>query len=256
MNELQRQAYMEAMGVDCYIPRLHLPAAMPSVLCDMPELAEVPVANAEVTEVAVAPLPKGKNGSAAAMQALLGDDEPKKSQPQQSVKAVTEELVQTASATPVPQFTLSIVRGSNILIIDDGLPGHINPNDYLQLLHNIVFALGAGKQQLAIDGFVWPMPGVKNSQFDQSETAARQTLDAFLAKQVDQLKAQYIIVMGEVAKAYITGEEVAKGALHTHPQWQLPLICTNSASPMLNDGSLKRAVWNDLQPLLSLIKSS
>ncbi len=251
MNELQRQAYMEAMGVDCYVPRLHLPAAMPSVLCEIPELAEVPVAN---TEPSVAPIAKGKNGSAAAMQALLGEDEPNKAQAQQSVEAVTEQLVQTTSATSIPHFALSIVRGSNILIVDDGLPGHINPAEYLQLLHNIVFALGAGKQQLAIDSFVWPM--VKNSQIDQSETAARQTLDAFLSKQVEQYKAHYIIVMGETAATYITSEALATATLHTHPQWQLPLICTNSASPMLDDPSLKRAVWNDLQPLLSVIKSS
>lgn len=256
MNELQRQAYMQAMGVDCYIPRLHLPAALPSVLCEIPVLAEVPVAST-VTNEAEAPVasaPKGKNGSAAAMQALLGEDEPTKAEGRQSVQAVTEELVQTTSAKAIPEFALSIVRGGNILIVDDGLPGHINPSEYLQLLHNLLFALGAGKQQLTIDSFVWPM--VKNTQIDQSETAARQTLNAFLSKQVDQLKAQYIIVMGEAAANYATRETLTTGMLHTHPQWQLPLICTNSASPMLGDPSLKRAVWNDLQPLLSLIKSS
>ncbi len=255
MNELQRQAYMEAMGVDCYIPRLHLPAALPSVLCEIPELAEVPVAKTVANEAAapVTSTPKGKNGSAAAMQALLDDDAPIKEASPQSVKTVTETLVQDTSANPIPHFSLSIVRGGNVLIVDDGLPGHVNPSEYLQLLHNILFALGAGKQQLAIDSFVWPM--VKNSKIDQSETAARQTLDAFLSKQVDQLKAQYIIVMGEAAASYISSEALATGTLHTHPQWKLPLICTNSASPMLSDPSLKRAVWNDLQPLLSLIKS-
>ena len=255
MNELQRQAYMKAMGVDCYIPRLHLPAALPSVLCEMPVLSEVTATNtvSHQSGASEAPALKAKNGSAAA-QALLGEDQPARAESRPSVKAVTEEWVATTSAKAIPQFVLSIVRGSNILIVDDGLPGDVNPSEYLQLLHNLLFALGAGKQQLAIDNFIWPM--VKNSQIDQSEVAARQTLDAFLSKQVAQLKAQYIIVMGEVAAHYITGETLTTGQLHTHPQWQLPLICTNSASPMLADPSLKGAVWRDLQPLLSFIKSS
>ena len=120
MDELQRQAYMQAMGVDCYIPRLQLPAALPSVLCEMPALAEVPVANAVThkTSASAAPAPKTKNGSAAAMQALLGETKPKQSQ--QSTQAVTEALVATTPAQAIPQFALSIVRGGNILIVDDG----------------------------------------------------------------------------------------------------------------------------------------
>ena len=250
MDESQRQAYMQAMGVDCYVPRLHLPAALPSVLCEMPVLAEVAEANAVTNEVDVpaTPMPKAKNGSAAAMQALLGETKPKQSR--QSTQAV----VATSPAQAIPQFALSIVRGGNILIVDDGLSDQINSAEYLQLLHNLLIALGAGKQQLTMDSFIWPM--VKNAQIDQTETAARQTLNAFLSKQVDQLKPQYIMVMGEAAANYITDETLTNGSLYTHPQWQLPLICTHSASPMLADRSLKRAVWNDLQPLLCLIKSS
>ena len=253
MNELQRQAYMDAMGVDCYIPRLNLPGAPDSVLCEMPALVVAPENNTAVPSETVTPVAKGKNGSAAAMQALMEDAEPQPSRSQQSVKAVTEELVSTTSANPIPQFSLSIVRASNILIVDNGLPGHINPTDYLQLLHNILFAVGAGKQQLAIDSFIWPM--VNNAQVDQSETAARQTLEAFLSRQVEQLQAKAVMVMGDTAINFISSEPLATGTLHTHPQWQVPVICTGSASPLLDDPSLKRAVWNDLQPLLQLLKS-
>jgi len=47
MNELQRLEYMEAMGVDCYVPRLVLPGAKPSEQCELPAIAviEEPAAN-------------------------------------------------------------------------------------------------------------------------------------------------------------------------------------------------------------------
>ena len=36
MNELARVHYLEAMGVSSYAPRFVLPAAKPSVVCEMP----------------------------------------------------------------------------------------------------------------------------------------------------------------------------------------------------------------------------
>ena len=41
LNELQRQAYLDAMGVDVYFPRLQLVGAKPSSQCEMPVLADV-----------------------------------------------------------------------------------------------------------------------------------------------------------------------------------------------------------------------
>ena len=265
MNELQRQAYMEAMGVDCYIPRLQLPGALPSQLCDLP----LPGSAAELIEQQAVTAPAGTGiagqanaapqavgyGRAAAMQALL-DEKP--AAPASKVADVTQELVSAAKVTrqQVPQFSLSITRGNNVLLIDEGLPGDINPAEYLQLLQNIVFAVGAGKQQLFIDAFVWPMVRNSHSQIDQSETAARQTLEAFIAKQIDQLSTRYILVMGDTAAQYLTQQTLPIGEFVQHPQLTAQLLRTRSAYPLLSDASRKREVWQDLQPLYRVLKKN
>lgn len=261
MNELQRQAYMQAMGVDCYMPRLQLPGAAVSQLCQLPVVDEKPSSTATELETdnAASPLPSDNNttgnGSAAAMQALLG--EPQVAINTAKVKAVDVEAEVSLASTPlakqnIPHFSLSIVRGNNILLIDDGLQGHINPAEYLQLLQNMLFALGAGSQQLAIDAFVWPM--VKNSHVDQSETAARQTLDAFLAKQVQQLQARFIILMGDTPASYIGEQRLPEGTLIEQPQLSVQVIRTLSASQMLLDPTVKAVVWAQLQPLYLALK--
>jgi hypothetical protein len=289
MNELQRQAYMQAMGVDCYMLRLTLPGAKASVLCEMPALVEntvsaiastiaPTVAPAIASTIAPATVPtaadiaqespgsshpsqsvaKRSSGSAAAMQALFGDTpsnidkrsrlSPKTERSESDRKNNVQSKIQE-----IPNFALTLVRGASILIIDDGLPAHIASADYTLLIRNILFALGETAGQLSLDPFIWPM--VKNSSIDQSEPAARQTLEAFLAKQVSQLNKAFIIAMGDNATHYLCGEKIAQGGLVTHSQIPARIICTQSAVNSLDAPSLKRQIWHELQPLFSELKN-
>lgn len=253
MNELQRQAYLQAMGVDSYMPRLQLPGALPSALCVIP-VAPVAISEKPSGPLASPPhLPADSQGSAAAMQALLGESSSARQEPSAPVGRVVEAAGE-AGQSPVersgqvtPHFALSIIRGAQLLVIDDGLQGAINPSEYLQLLQNILFALGAGKQVLAIDAFVWPM--VKNSQVDQSELAARQTLQAILAKQIQQLDARFVILMGDIAAHYSGAESMPAGEMIEVPDLSAPVICTQSASSLLSNPDLKACMWSQLQPL-------
>ncbi len=283
MNELQRQAYIEAMGVDSYFPRFTLPGAAVSELCEIPseflqsELAAVetavitddalnsvqadsisPVENSVATAAV-----KGSagNGSAAAMQALFADDNKRKEY------SADKTLAATSSVEPVntdgdiiPEFSLSIIRGANILLVDEGLNGNVDQVEYLTLLHNMLFALGAEVQQLSIERFNWPM--VKSAQFDQTALAAKQTLQAFIAKQLSQLDSSYLLVMGESAKTYLAAELTSDNEKLSHGRFmsckvlESQLICTHSASAMLINPELKREIWKDLQPLHRVLKKS
>jgi hypothetical protein len=258
MNEVQRQAYLRAMEVDSYFPRLKLPGALASTLCQLPDISEASVVDASLladvetvpAEVINAePVNKAGGSRVAALQALLGDkpSAPVKkkivAQPESIEGAVADTEQQTQST---PHFSLSIIRGQNLLIIDEGLQGHVNPSEYLQLLHNILVAIGAGKQQLSIDAFVWPM--VKNSPLDQSEVAARETLVSFLSKQCLQLGAKYIVLMGDTAARYIS-EELAVGELVAFSSIPVQLIHTISAGSVLADSALKPQLWMQLQAL-------
>jgi hypothetical protein len=272
ISEGQRQAYLQAMGIDCYEPRLQLSGALQSELIAISEFdqstASASPLNNNHLQTAVDSAVVNNNvvkstevtsrigSAAAAAQALLNDDVKSATViTANKVIELTEPLVAAAQAEmqTVPEFALSIIKGQQILLIDEGLSGDINPADYLQMLRNMLLALGAGKQQLSIDAFVWPM--IKNSQIDQSESAARQTLQAFLAKQVAQSNIRHVILMGPTAVQYSSEQTLSAGELQQHPDLSVPVIATLSAGPMLSKPELKRQVWQHLQPLHRALQS-
>ncbi len=278
LGELQRQAYLQAMGVKSYAPRLVLPGALASQQCDLSELKHYlesdasesapglsspasvagPMITPESNPADREPLLSIQSGPAtshaAATQALF-DEPAKTSKP--SVRSVVDDLAaetKASSAQAAPHFVLSVSRGGQFLILDDGLPGHLDPTEYLQLLQNILFALGAGKQVLNIDAFVWPMS--KSSHIDQSETAARQTLQAFLGKLAEREKLHYVLIMGEAAARYVSEHAVSKGELIQHGRLPVSLLNLESAVAMLADPSLKRDAWRQLQPLRARLQQN
>jgi uracil-DNA glycosylase len=127
-----------------------------------------------------------------------------------------------------------------------------NQQDYLQLLHNLLFALGFGKQQLSFEQFRWPVikkMAVKTTAVDQSETAARQALEAFVCRQLTQSSSQTILLMGDVAANYFTESAWPQGKLSQYSPASCTLIRTVSAVAMLNNPALKRQAWHELQAL-------
>jgi hypothetical protein len=255
MNELQRQAYMDAMGIDSYMPRLLLAGAKPSTLCEMPISALNSTAVDARTQAPQSTLAQplaGRRG-AAAIQALF--DEPPQMVARNMTEAVQELVSATVSQQSVPQFSLSIIRAENILLIDEGMQGDAHPAHYRQLLQNILFAVGAGKPNVVVDDFVWPM--ARNRQIDQSETAARQTLEAFVVKQVEQLGIRYILLMGNMPALYLGQQTASMGEFIQHSRFApAQLLCTHSIYPLLATPSLKRDVWQHLQPLYQRLKKN
>ena len=234
MNERQRQAYLQAMGVDQYFPRVELPGALPSSLRETPALLLEDEAVAEFDAPVSGSQPKPDlqqikasmqvvGGNAGAVPAAQPVNKPKRSEP-------------VEAASDIPNFALTIARTeSGILILDEGLSAEQDYTEYLRLLQNILLAVGAGQQAIQLDPFLWPM--VQNAQIDQSETAARQTLSAYLSKLIDDLSIRYLLVMGDTAEQYLA------------PVDSLLLVKTVSALHMLANPELKRQAWSDLQVL-------
>ena len=264
INELQRQAYLSAIGVDCYMPRLLLPGAKPSIRCELPlptSAANVRGgANVEVTEVQ--PVRSATSG-AAAIQDLLNDTVVSR---RAGLAPAGESL---GDANPVggdnakapksvPRFKLSIVRAGNLLLVDDGLTGDIDPQSYLRLIHNILQAAGANQAPLSIDAFIWPLQGVRGAHVDQSEIAARETLLAYLSKQQEHTGADYLLLLGDTACRYLlttnpthSGESPVQLAPHDHLPLRYLVTCS-AAQSMLNP-ALKSRIWQDLQPLRRIL---
>jgi hypothetical protein len=276
MDELQRQAYLSALGVDGYNPRLVLPGAGISTLCEL-RLPSVPMALAvtassqvvavdatAIATVSSAAVPTmaevagslrgGKNNPA--MNALLDelrrdDSESPRAKTSAAVAAVPALSADPTATEPRPRFSLSIIRGAEVFIIDRGLDESVDQQAYLALLHNILLAIGAAPAKLSIDQFHWPM--IKNNQVDQGETAAKQALQSFVGKQIEQLGLAYIVLMGDDAQRYLTDQAPA-GEFIADPLIGGQCIVTASAAQSLHNSELKQQIWQDLTPLNRVLR--
>lgn len=263
LDELQRRAYLQAMGVECFAPRLQLPGAKPSVLCAMPV---TPLAVGDVTpplpqgvaaDVAVgaavpAPPAAGKSNAADILN-LLGAESPER-EVKRAAQASLESKPATTART-VPQFNLSIVRAGQVMIIDEGLAGEMDPQAYVRLLQNLLFALGVSVPSLNMEGFRWPMAKALGKHVDQSEPVAREALQAFLHKQLERDGSRILLLMGEQAQRYVAGQDVASGEWLSVAGLPARCLATASASKALQDASLKPVIWGDMQPVVTALKT-
>ena len=240
MNELQRRAYLQAMQIEGYCPRLALPGAMPS------KLLEVPIASTGFDAQPIHAEASGRQAAVGSEQTQALFDQQVDAKP--AARAASEDgPAKSRAASETPHFGLSIVRGDQLLIIDDALPGDTNPRDYLQLVQNMVFAVGIDLQAPSVDSFIWPM--TQNSQVDQSEVAAKEVLRAFINKQVEQSAAHYLLLMGERANYFLNHVDASLGDLHQDEELKVAVLGTNSLVALLKTPLQKAALWHQLQAL-------
>ncbi|WP_049720952.1 hypothetical protein [Gilvimarinus polysaccharolyticus] len=136
MNELQRQRYLSALGIDSFVPRLILPWAQPSAPCELP-LPQAPVA--AVHKITAQPpvltsAPQGQTGGAETVGQVLRD--------MGAVKptAVRKEPLKTLLPKQVEKLETIHLRlwrpADDLIVIDHYHPGAGLPTD--TLLHNIL----------------------------------------------------------------------------------------------------------------------
>ncbi len=288
MNEIQRQEYLSALGVDTYIPRWVLPNAPASVACEWPVEALDTAIGAETVvghelgnvagQVRATALPSTDGSSSASAPGaadLLGQlgGEPAavavKSKPKADSESLADPLVANQPArtppaavpasTPtseVPRFSLNLWRVSDDLLVVDSRQVELAlPTD--RLFHNMIFALGyrlAGPLQAEV--LRWPL--VEHSLEPQGELQARDMLHAYLDAQSLRQPFKHLLLMGEAAAKYILPLETEL-SLHKADKLSLPelstadnpvtAIATHSLTALLQQPLLKVDSWRALQPL-------
>jgi len=241
MLEPWRSHYLDALGVDVYVPRVILPGAKPSDVCewDWPEDAAAPVSEApDIPEiVATAPVPMTPTPPAERLPPVTEETRAPRREP--SAPAVTPAR---AAQAAIPRFALGIVSvaDSGVLIVDDAPPNNAVRADYLRLLGNLSFALQRRAGNPTLDVFIWPM--VKNNpQIDQSEGAAREALAAYLQKQIQQQALQSVLLLGGNAAQWL--------AESVRPPLGVDIACSVSGWSALRNPAAKRQLWQDLRHL-------
>lgn len=236
LDEVRRQAYLQAMGVDQYVPRSILQGARPLNRCEYQACIQEHSLNAvedsvvSATSVALKSSPI-KHDPDAIEQPLVDESQPFASKPNQPTLPIVE------------PFHLAVITIQNRLLILDECPRLISDShEYRQLLQNILRALGLTFDRLNVQSFQWPV--VKGTRADHSEQAVREALRAYIYRRLKQANVHQLLLMGDKPANYVLDAWVSD-------EW--PAIRTLSASRMLTEPEHKRKLWQQLQPLVRIL---
>lgn len=259
IEEVRRRAYLGAMQVATWLPRVALPFAAPS----RPELLETPAPIvvekappapvAEVVREAAAPVaapasvPAGEPGSIAAR--LM----PKPSAPAKPVAVVAEEPeaepVVRAPVAPPPRFALQLLRAGECALLVElptGEPLASRDPAYL-LLKDLLRAAGLPESpQLLGEPVRWPL--LAGGNMDQGPQAAREFVQGFVAARLEDgapCRLLWLVGMPAVRYAGEADEESLLRELQVEGlgvAWALPGLERLAEEP-----SLKADLWRAMR---------
>ncbi len=205
MNELQRQVYLSALGIETYMPRLHLPFAPISTACQLPNAIayEVDVGLAQPTQLqSMQVLPAAVIKNPQPLNNLLDDLREEKSVVKTDLKiSAADILAQLINKTAVLEpFSLSVWRpNDNMMIIDSRNTSLALPTELL--MRNLLNAM-VPSTQLSFKEEVLRWPMIENSFANRTENDARVELQTWLSVQQEIRPVKHIWLMGKNATSY------------------------------------------------------
>jgi uracil-DNA glycosylase family 4 len=114
-----------------------------------------------------------------------------------------------------------------------------------QLLNNMIAAMGLTREQVYIANVVkCRPPSNRTPEPDEAHTCS-----PFLFQQIDVVRPQVIVALGQTAVTYLTGEKRPLSAWRgaVHPLRGTKLIVTYHPAFLLRDPNQKKHAWADLQ---------
>lgn len=257
MNELQRMQYLEAMGVDMFVPRFVLPHAPAPRLAELPQSGEIAVAVAE-REPAVSEEHEQRvlPGRAAAVNRIVDLDFQTKSQKQKADESAVEKkpavpkpVSESPAAKEIARFSLALWRiNSDVLVVDSRRPKAALPTE--TLLSNILFQLNLLRQPLPKAEFLnWPMAGGNDHGWDAASEMAR----AFLEGRLLSSPVRYMIIMGSEAGRAILQQDKPDhiGETVRMEVFAADALVLPSLADILYQPELKKRVWQSLQAFIN-----
>lgn len=262
MNEQRRMQYLDAMGIDMFVPRFVLAGAALSSQCELPQVKESKalagvqgaagvlgeITGASSPSVAPASEPVVERPSRAPLGLVA---EPEKVKPQKSssstVSSILAELKAKTVVKPSAKFFLQLWRvHENLLVVDSRKPGQALPTEVL--LTNILKAYGQIPQALPrAEKLQWPM--VDDATKDHSWAAAQEMVQSFLEGRLLSSPVKHILLFGNDAVRAVLGDgelpEDAKPECFHKPAdaFACEAYCMPSLGEILLQPLLKRPVW-------------
>ena len=252
VNELRRQAYLEAMGIKVYYPRTALPGAKPSPRYELAEKSSIFGKRVEDSSNYSAIEKQKSNQHRAQTKAVIDNQETelirnKELNPDAKLEQITPD-------SNILKFSLGYYSINDSLSVINEVP-HLKAGslseESLSLLRNILTALGVNADgcNFSSENFDWPIvEGL--SVATEPNQAARQALGGFITMRQQQDGFSNLLVFaGEIDELLVkkSGKEEVRD--YKVEQADYYFTITNSLQMMLSYPRLKREVWDQLQPL-------
>lgn len=212
VNELQRQAYLSALGIENYMPRMILPFAPPSSVCELPVFAEPHEVSSLQDKTSPIPVidvygaPQANITRNTVASDILADVVPAKKSPVPVNAASILEQLETKKAPIVEPFALSLWRPvPGFLIVDSRNSSLALPTELL--LNNILRTfLPTIKPDLREEVMRWPM--IENRFVSRTADDARNELQTWLAVENELRPINRLWLMGDNAARYLLSEDI------------------------------------------------
>ncbi|MEH3022283.1 MAG: energy transducer TonB [Pseudomonas oryzihabitans] len=252
--EARRRAYLQALGLDAWVPRTVLPFAAPSrpEALWVEEAAEAPVA-ARV----IRPEPAAKVAPAAAVAEAPAANRPRIEIPRPAALkpaatlAVEPEPERAPPREPAPRFALQLLQAGRCLLLLELPTGDtLGARDpaYL-LLRDLLRAAGLPETPRIIseEPIRWPL--LNSGQLDQGPTAAAEFVQSYVSGHQERLGAGLgLWLIGGAAWRCSGGEDgddtVAERETALGPAWRVPGLET-----LMEEPARKAALWQAMRPM-------
>lgn len=256
MNELQRQLYLSALGLDTYMPRWQLAVAPVSVACPLPISSDLAifdvekVTNVQSTSTVTSPrLDIPRDNQTISINSLISDifETKKVVKTDTSLPKVTPQSISSAIEPTIEAFSLSVWRPiDNLMIIDSRNTKLALPTD--ALLKNLLSRIFP-KTSLMFKEEVLRCPMIENSFAKRTADDARAELQTWLSVQCEIKPISYIWLMGANAANYLVKDS------EENLLWQPTSIADSNVQALILP-SLNELLMNPLlkKPLFSAIR--
>lgn len=262
-QEVRRQAMLQVMGLDVWLPRQQLPHAPPSLewLLNWQPAADTPTAKPATsapvpTQIAAAPAQPGtaKEQLARVRQSLQQEQTATSATPA-TTKPVTAPAA-PETAIEIPRFSLQLLRSGSCLFLVDlpmGEPFQARDPEYL-LFKDLLRAAGLGQQPAMLrnaEPIRWPLLSNNAASMEQDATLARDFVREIILLESSQQSTSLVWLLGANAVKFANQQDAEAEIFSLSPLqgqtqcWNLPGL-----EDLMRQPQLKAELWRSMQKFM------
>ncbi|BFM10431.1 hypothetical protein R50072_05840 [Simiduia litorea] len=251
MQEMARQQYLEAMGIQTYMPKWVLPSAPLPLQCDLASLTIEQVDSAPALNASSATLTANQSCTADSvsapeavgdlLQSMLASAKVAESAKAPSKIANLSLLAKQQQSEKLEAFAVNLWQFTGLIVVADRQVQKALPVNVL--LKNILIALGrsiADAQKPEV--IKWPLEGLSAAQSGPADTYLKSIL---LARRFAG-QATSLLCFGDMSSRNLLNQDTplyAQTQVGLSDTEAMPAICLPSLEALIETPEMKASVW-------------